>query len=231
MKNPSRNLHRNACTVILIVMMFAAIASADEEPLAAPADSEQRLAAIPVFNEGVDALQAKDNTTALVKFQQAAELDPEFMDAYRGIAAVALELEQYEIAADAAENMLKLDPTNDDAVGTAYYADFMAGNTKRMVVSADRLARTDPEVVSDEMLQHATVAFGQNAIEQARALLEVIVSHQPDLAEAQLQLGLVCNSLGDVECAKPALNRFLELAPDDPESTTARSILEYLTSS
>ena len=198
---------------------------ADDEVVAV---SEQRLAAIPVFNEGVDALQAEDQAAALAKFQQAAELDPDFPDAYRAIAAVAIQAEEYPIAADAAEKLLELKPDDLDTIGTAYYAELMMGDTDRMVVSAGRLADANPEIVSAELLQHATALFDNNLAAQSRALLEVILQRQPDLAPAQFQLGLSCNMLGDAECTRAALTRFLELAPDDANAEIARSLLEYL---
>ncbi len=192
-----------------------------------PEDS-RRMAAIPIFNEGVDAIQANDHDTAIAKFQEAAALDPEFSEAYRGIAASALELKDYQTAADAAEKILEMDPDNEEALGTAYFAELMSGDVDRMVISAERLARVNPALVSSEMLNHALVLYDQNATEQSRALLEVIVGLQPEFAAAQFQLGLACNTLGDAQCAQEALGAFLEIEPDSPDAQTARSLLEYV---
>jgi tetratricopeptide (TPR) repeat protein len=201
-----------------------------EEP-AAPAltpAEEQRNAAIGVFNEGVDAIQAQDSATALAKFQEAASIDPSFVEAYRGIAAAAMQERKYTAAADAAERILESDPENEEAMGTVYMATLLGGDTDRMVQAADRLATVNPEATAGELLQHGSVLFEQNENARARALLEVVVKHQPDLPDAQLQLGLVCNAMGDTECAKEALGRFLELAPDHPDAVTAKGILQYL---
>jgi tetratricopeptide (TPR) repeat protein len=202
-------------------------AAAAAAPAQDPA-TERRNAAIVVFNEGVDALQADDSETALVKFQEATQIDPEFMEAQRGVAAAAMKVGQYSAAADAAEKILEIDPENEEAMGTAYLASLFAADTDRLVKAADRLATYNPAVAATEMLQHAAVLFEQNENERARILLEVIVVHQPDSADAQLQLGLVCNAMGDTSCAKKSLGRFLELAPDHPDAPTATSILEYL---
>ncbi len=155
-------------------------------------------------------------------------MDPDFPDAYRAIAAVAIQVDQYGIAADAAEKLLKYQPDDLDAIGTAYYSELMMGDTPRMVASARRLADANPDIVSGELLQHATALFDNNQAAQSRALLEVILGSQPDLAPAYLQLGLSCNMLGDSECTRTALTRFLELAPDDPNAATAQSLLDYL---
>jgi Tfp pilus assembly protein PilF len=196
-------------------------------PVQDPA-TERRNAAIVVFNEGVDALQAKDSATALLKFQEAAEIDPEFVEAHRGIAAAATDTGQYAVAAEAAEKILEADPENAEAMGTAYMAALFVGGPDQLERAADRLATHQPEVAAGEMVQHAAVLFDQNETGRARVLLEVVVAHQPDLADAQFQLGVVCNALGDTPCAKDALTRFLELAPDDPDAATAQGILDYL---
>jgi len=190
--------------------------------------SEAREAAIPVFNEGVAALDAEDMPTALEYFSTAAKIDPDFPEAQIATAAVAMELKNFQIAADAAEEILRLQPDNMDAVGTAYFAELMIGDIDRLIPSAGRLADASPELVSNEMLQHAQVLFDDNELVGSRALLEVILEREPELAPAYFQLGLTCNMLGDVECAKEALRKFIEVAPDDPDVATAQSLLDYL---
>ncbi len=190
--------------------------------------SEARQEAIPVFNEGVTALQAKDLPTALEHFLQASKIDPDFPEAWNATAAIALELKNFEVAADAAEEILRLQPDNTNAMGTAYFAELMIGDIDRLIPSAQRLADASPELVSNEMLQHARVLFDTNELVGSRALLGVILEREPELAPAYFQLGLTCNMQGDVECAKQALAKFLELAPDDPDAATAQSLLDYL---
>ncbi len=190
--------------------------------------TEQREQAIPVFNEGVAILEAGDKAAALEKFKQASEIDPDFIAAANATAAIAMELEDYATAADAAENLVRLKPDDITAISTAYFAELMIGDMQRLIPSARRLADTSPEVVSNEMLQHARVLFDNEELAGSRSLLEIIIESEPDLAEAQLQLGLTCNMLGDSACAKAALARYLELAPDGPDAATAQSLLDYL---
>lgn len=192
------------------------------------AASIARQEAIPVFNEGVAALEAEDLPTALGNFLKASEIDPDFPEAWNAAAAIAMELKNFQIAADAAEELLRLQPENTNAMGTAYFAELMIGDIDSLIPSARRLAEVSPELVSNEMLQHAQVLFDDNELAGSRALLEVILEREPELAPAYFQLGLTCNMQGDVECAKEALAKFLELAPDDPDAATAQSLLDYL---
>jgi tetratricopeptide (TPR) repeat protein len=188
----------------------------------------RRQEAITVFNEGVTALEAKEMPAALESFLKASQIDPDFTEAHIAAAAVAMEVKDFQAAADAAEGILRLQPDNVDAMGTAYFAELMVGDIERLIPSARRLADANPELVSNEMLQHAQVLFDDNELAGSKALLEVIVERQPELAPAYFQLGLTCNMLGDVECAKQALAKFLELAPDHPDAATAQSLLDYL---
>jgi tetratricopeptide (TPR) repeat protein len=190
--------------------------------------TEARQKAIAVFNQGVTALEAKDIPTALEHFMKASEIDADFPEAQIATAAVAMELENFQVAADAAEEILRLQPDNVDAVGTAYFAELMIGDIERLIPSARRLANSNPALVSNEMLQHAQVLFDDNELAGSRLLLEVILEKEPGLAPAYFQLGLTCNMLGDAECAKKALGRFIELAPDVPDTATAQSLLDYL---
>ena len=190
--------------------------------------SEARIASIPVFNEGVTALEAEDLPTALEYFLKAAEIDPNVPEAWNAAAAIALELMIFQIAADAAEEILRLQPDNKDAMGTAYFAELMIGDIDRLIPSARRLADANPELVPNQMLQHAQVLFDDEELVGSKALLDVILEREPELAPAYFQLGLTCNMLGDVECAKQALRKFLEIAPDDPDAATAQSLLDYL---
>ena len=191
-------------------------------------NTAERDLAIPVFNEGVAALEIGDKAAALEKFRQASEIDPDFAEAARATAAVAMELEDFATAADAAENLIRLRPDDVDALGTAYFAELMLMDIERLIPSARRLADANPEVVSDEMVQHAIVLFDNNEFAGSRSLLEIVIEKKPETAAAYLQLGLVCNMAGDSACAKEALGRYLEIAPDGPDAATARSLLEYL---
>ena len=139
-----------------------------------------------------------------------------------------MELDDFATAADAAENLVRLQPDDVDAIGTAYFAELMLGDMERLIPSARRLADANPEVVSSEMVQHAQVLFDNNELAGSRSLLELIIEIEPGAAAAHLQLGLTCNMLGDSVCVKDALEHYLELAPDGPDAATARSLLDYI---
>ncbi len=92
-----------------------------------------------------------------------------------------MELEDFQAAADAAENLVRLDPDNADAIGTAYFAELLLGDVDRLIPSARRLADVNPAVVSNEMLQHAQVLFDDDLLAGSRSLLELIIEKEPEV--------------------------------------------------
>jgi len=190
--------------------------------------SEQRQAAIPVFNDGVTALEAEDLETARQKFVEASELDPEFPEAYRALAVVGVESENYSLAAEAAEELLRFEPQNIQAMSTSYVALAMLGDTAGLGPAARRLGQADPEKVESEMLPFARYLFEENDFAAAGTLCGAITDVRPDLADAYYLLGLCCNSIGDTEGAKAAFEDLVRVAPDHPDAESARSMLEFL---
>jgi Tfp pilus assembly protein PilF len=194
----------------------------------APGNSEARRTAATIFNEGVTALEAEDLPAALEKFKRASEMDPDFADAFNAVALVAYELKDYSAAASAAEKLLQFQPDNVDVMYTAYISELMIRDFERAIPAARRLAKAKPEFVTEQMMQHAQVMFDKNQNSASRALLEIIIETAPDFAPAYFQLGLTCNAMAATDCARSAFERFLELAPDDANAETARSLLDYV---
>jgi Tfp pilus assembly protein PilF len=71
------------------------------------------------------------------------------------------------------------------------------------------------------MFNAGNMAGAQQALEQA-------LQADPDLPKAHYTLGLAYANTGDSAKAKEHLQRFLELAPDDPDAATAKEMLDYL---
>jgi Flp pilus assembly protein TadD len=209
----------------------AAVPEVEARPVQTPDEtrpSEQRRAAIPVFNEGVTALQAEDLEAARLKFLEAAELDPDFPEVYRALAVVGVESDDYTLAAKASEELLRLEPQDIQAMSTSYFALAMLGDLERLGPAARRLGQADPSLVEGEMLPYARHLFEENKFKVAEMLCESIIDVRPDLADAYYLLGLCRNTMGDTEGAAVAFEEFVRVAPDHPDAESARSLLEFL---
>ena len=199
-----------------------------EKAEAEPELTEEQVAAVEAYNEAVRAMKAGDRETAKANFAEATATDPELEEALTALAAIAYEDKDWETVADATEKLLRLQPDELRTLQMAYVANYMTGNPEGLASAARRLAELDPPMVERDMIRNANSSFESGRTALCRALMEVAVDARPDLAEAELQLGLCCNDEGDSSCAKEAFATFLELAPDHADAETARSVLEYL---
>lgn len=189
---------------------------------------EERHAAITLFNEGVNALQANDLETANARFRAAMEADPTFPEPYRALAATAAEAEDWAAAAAYADELLRFEPDNLEAMRTVYFGHLMTGEIDAARTAAARLAAADPGSLPD-ILDHGKTFFSNNDFAMTRALLEVYTEADPSQPDPYFALGVSCNALGDPDAARAAFAHFLELAPPDhADAATARDMLEFL---
>jgi Tfp pilus assembly protein PilF len=199
-----------------------------EKAEAEPELTEEQVTAVEAYNEAVRAMKAGDRETAKANFAEATATDPELEEALTALAAIAYEDKDWETVADASEKLLRLRPDDLRVLQMAYVAHYMTGDAEGLASAARRLAELDPPMVERDMIRNAKSSFDGGKAALCQALMEVVVEARPDLAEAQLQLGMCCNAEGDAICAKEAFTTFLELAPDHVEAELARSLLEYL---
>jgi Flp pilus assembly protein TadD len=233
---------RSHLTVLAMLLGFAtlAAASADDRTAATPApasgaaereaavSAERRSAAIALFNEGVAALQSGDVETANAGFLAANQMDPEFPEPYRALAATTAEAEDWAAAITWAEGLLRFEPANLEAMRTVYFGHLMTGDVNGARSSARRLLTADPASLPD-ILDHGKTFFANNDFAMARVLLELVTEVDTRQPDALFALGVSCNALGDREAARAAFVRYLEVAPPDhPDLATAREMLEFL---
>lgn len=199
-------------------MVSAALAEAD-----GAVASARRL-----YNEGGQAFQAQDQATALAKFQQAAELDPSLTDAHHAIATILLGKKEYEASAEAAEKALSLGSEDLRTLRVLYDAYDALGRTEQVAEIAPRLAAVDPDFGGDKLVEQAAANWNAGNTDRAVALSQLALSMDPNLAKAYYFIGLNHLSSGQNAEAKSALQKFVDLAPDDPEAGTAKEMMSYI---
>ncbi len=185
-------------------------------------------AATRVFNYGVGDLREGDRAAAKARFEQAIEMDPGLAAAYTGLASLNLEDENYEEALAMADRLLEADPGNAEGLGIRYEAYRRMGDETAANAALDELQAADPERIVDAYFQQGLLLFREGAAEAAVAAFERVLSADPTHARAHYQLGRSLLSAGDYEQAKVYLEKFIEMAPDDPEVAGAREMLSYL---
>ena len=180
-----------------------------------------------IFNEGADAYNAGDMTTAISKFQQAADLDPSLVQARMVLAKFYFSEGNLSGALARAEEVVALEPDNGDALRITYDSALRLGNTEKAAKALDGLAVSDPEWAATGLFKLAAELYNKGQTEAAAQALERVLQADPDHARAHYLLGVAQFNTGQTETASEHLQRFLELAPEDPDAAIARDLLSY----
>lgn len=180
-----------------------------------------------IYNEGVAAVQKGDSEQAIERFRRAAVLDPELAPAYSSQATILYNEQRYQEAAAALEKLFALDPENVQGRRVNFLIYDALDDSEKAAAALDAYLAVDPDGALDVMYQRADMDFRDGRTDKAIAALRKIIERKPDMARAHYTLGLAYAS-SDKAKAKLHLQKFLELAPDDPEASTAKEILSYL---
>jgi tetratricopeptide (TPR) repeat protein len=181
-----------------------------------------------LYNEGGKAFQAGDQDTALAKFHQAAEMNPALVDAHHAIATLELAKGNHEASAAAAEAALAMGSEDIRTLRVLYDAYDAMGRTDQLFEIAPRLAAVDPDFGGSKLLEQAAAMWNGGQAERAVALSRLALSIDPALAKAYYFVGLDHVSKGENAEARAALQKFIDLAPEDLEVATAREMLTYI---
>ena len=179
------------------------------------------------FNEGALADQGGDHETAAARFREALELDPGLAVAHFALGGHEYRAERYDAALAAAREGLGLEPNSVQGRRLAFISLDAMGDAEAAAAALDAYAEVDPESVIDLLYRRGEAGFLNGDFAAGRKALQRIHAYRPDHAHAHRLLGLMAAS-SDVAAAKRHLNRFLELAPDDPEAATVRQVLAEL---
>jgi Tfp pilus assembly protein PilF len=184
-----------------------------------------------VHNEAVAVLKAGDDAMAFAKFQEALALDPNLQPALLGLATTGLKIGRAAEAAAAAETILKADPKNEQAIRIRYNAALKLGDRGMALDSLEALVAqgaVDRATAADGLSKLAFAAFDSDDIPHAKEALGKALELDPNHARSHYLLGLILMREGAKPEAKSHLERFLELAPNDPDVATAKDALRYV---
>jgi tetratricopeptide (TPR) repeat protein len=184
-----------------------------------------------IYNEGIALLKTGDKEGAFVKFEQALDADPNLEPALFAVATTGLETGKPAVTADAAERILVNNPGNEDALRLRYNAALELQDDEMLIDALVGLAPVEPEAAKQNLWVLAMAAYNANDNEKTKERFAKVLLVDPNNAQAHYLLGLVYLGEGAKEETREHLERFLALAPDDPDAASAREILAYLASS
>ncbi len=181
-----------------------------------------------IYNEAVALVKTGDNTGAFTKFQEALAIDPNLQVATLGLATAAVKIGKNAEAEAVAETILKSDPKNEAAVRIRYNAALALGDKAKLIDALVGLASYEPVPARDGLLRLAFEAYDANDLVAAKDRFGKALQIDPNYPQAYYFLGVINASQGATAEAKKQIERFLQLAPNDPEANSAREMLKYL---
>jgi tetratricopeptide (TPR) repeat protein len=183
--------------------------------------------AVRVYNLGAESSRAGNRDDAIAYLKRAIEVDPTLDQAYTALGQVYMVKKSYKEAVAALEPLLARDPQNLEALTIRFEALKAAGD-KEGAKAAEAAMKTAQASQSPETLYKQGVAqYNSNNLVSAIETLERAVAADPRHAKAHYMLGLAYAG-SDTAKAKDHLQKFLELAPNDPDAAAAREMLTYM---
>lgn len=164
---------------------------------------------------------------ALGSYDRALDLDPKNITAMVGKADLLLKIgssaeaiEQYELA-------VKTEPAHAHLWMNRARALDTAGRTIDAIASIDRAIELSDAPAT--WVLRGEIQLKANQLADARGSFERAVEIDPNAIDAWYHLGLVCAKAKDVEAAKNACYKFLDVAKEgDPRNAAMRSLLFQL---
>lgn len=206
----------------------------NEEPrldFVLPTEEEQETLteeAVETYNAGVNAARAGQLGQAVGQFRQTIELAPESAAAHLALAELLLRQGNEAEAASLADTAVELAPDSPRALKARYEAYAALGEKEKAAEARAAYEERVPAAVDERLLEEAQAAYNKGELERAEQRLNELFERQPENAQAHYLFGLCRIYQGDPAGARPHLERFLELAPDSPDATTARDLLAGL---
>lgn len=175
------------------------------------------------LNLGVMRAQARQFSRAAEFLEQAASVDPDFLQVQYSLGAARFNAGQYDKAAAALARALTADPSNADMRRMLALAHFNAG---AYGPAADLLA-DDPRRSADPSLQYAyglALVRSDRAIE-AEAVFTRLITDHANRADLHVILGQAHAQQGDFGAAAQALERARQLAPDVADANATLGLI------
>jgi tetratricopeptide (TPR) repeat protein len=180
-------------------------------------------------------IHAKSGDYDLAREELAAqaEVSPDDITVYRRMAWIAEQEGDTAASIEANEAIVRIEPGNTEAwlaLGGLYAE---AGQTEKSQEAFTRVAEIDPDNAYEtffnigvliENKPDPTPAEEKRALEAFRKSVEI----KPDFAKGHLRLAYAQLRSGDLPGARGSFERYLELAPDAPDSGEVRSMVSAL---
>jgi len=150
--------------------------------------------------------------TAFQHFAKAAEIYPEYHDAYGQMGLMHFRNKNYEKAMENYEKSIDLKPNNATVLSNMGKIYFEQNNLAKAKEVYERAVQIDPKFVDGR--RNLGIVFAlQKQFDKAIEQFKIALKYEPDNAEIYLYLGYAHRDKGDAAGAQSYLNRAYELNP------------------
>ncbi|HET9225616.1 MAG TPA: tetratricopeptide repeat protein [Thermoanaerobaculia bacterium] len=216
----------------LRVRFDAIRALGDKEKLGPALDAlvaadKSRETAVRLYNLGAEASRTGDRDGAVSYLKRAIEIDPTLDQAYTAMGQVLIVKKSYKEAIEAVDPLLARNPNNLEALTIRFEALKSSGDKAGAAKAQEAMKAAQSAMNPDDLFKQGVALYNANNMAGAVDAFKMALTVNPKHAKSHYMLGLAYAGT-DAAKAKEHLEKFLELAPDDPDAAQAKEMLSYL---
>lgn len=216
----------------LRVRFDAARALNDKERLgpaleALVAADKSRETAVRLYNLGAEASRTGDREGAIAYLKRAVEIDPTLDQAYTAMGQIQMVKKSYKEAIEAVDPLLARNPTNLEALTIRYEALKASGDKAGAAKAQEAMKAAQAAMNPDDLFKQGVALYNANNMAGAVDAFQMALTADSKHAKSHYMLGLAYAGTDSAK-AREHLEKFLELAPDDPDAAQAKEMLSYL---
>lgn len=194
------------------------------------ATQQQQLLEQPGYKEYGEARALLDEgkaAEARARLEDALKEMPDLIEALELLAGIDFDSGDNELALASAKRCLEEDDESPKCLAVASNAAGNLGDTKAQQAYLAQYQELNPD---DPATLFNTAAAFLNKMDDdsARPLLEACLAVDPAFAKCLFEYGMLLLRTGDLEGAKAQFEKYLEVAPDGPDASTAAETVKYL---
>jgi tetratricopeptide (TPR) repeat protein len=179
------------------------------------------------YGEAKELLEAGKTAEARARLEDALAAMPDLIEALEVVAEIDFDSGDNKLALASARRCLEEDDESLPCLAVAANAASNLGDSAAHEIYITRYQELNPDDPAT-IFNKAAALLNKMDDEGARPLLEQCLAVDPAFAKCLFEYGMLLLRAGDLEGAKAQLEKYLEVAPDGPDATTAAETVKYL---
>jgi len=179
------------------------------------------------YGEAEELLEAGKTAEARTRLVDALNEMPDLIEALEVMAGLDFDSGDNELALATAERCLEEDDESPRCLAVAANAASNLGDSEAQAAYLARYQELNPDDPAT-VFNQAAGFLNKMDDDNARPLLEECIAIDPTFDKCLFEYGMLLLRTGDLEGAKAMLEKYLEVAPDGVDATTASETVKYL---